>query len=207
MNLLKLMREKWRAALGIKTEAQTIYAASVLPEPVEGLAKYPPKDFLAERGVYAYRSDFMLADASSLVACIRSHFPTVSNDVFQEGPHQSGNGESIHFAVRPEFRGASVEMLTNSVNLLRAIDALHVTPPPPWKVFPHLDPETMGSMQGDVDYWWWLYWGPFWNNASPPEREQYLQVHKASQSWIEYFEFRDFLATSHLLEPSSQAKT
>lgn len=188
--------DKLRAALGIKTELQKIYTANLLPGPVDGLAKYPPKDFVAEQGVYAYRIECMLADASSLVDCLRSYFPSVEKTAFQEGPHCASNGESTHFAIRPEFKGATVELLTNSVSLLRAIDALHLTPPPPWKVFPHIDASTLGSLQGDMDYWWWMYWGPFWDAASPSVRAEYLQLHKPNQAWAEYIQRCDSLGES-----------
>ena len=187
MNLL----DKLRAAVGIRNREQKIYNAGVLPRPVEGLAKYPPKAFAGEEGIYAYRLWLMVTDASSVIACIRDQFPSVGSEVHQRGIHQGSNGESISLAIYPEFKGTAVRLLTNSLNLLRAIDALHFTQPPPWVVFPHIDPDTLGSMQGDIDFWWLVYWGPFWSAASASERAEYMLLHKPSKAWIEYFAFRD----------------
>lgn len=196
MNLLRRLR----AALGIKTALQKIYAASVLSGPVEGLAKYPPKDFLGKQGVYAYNLDFVLANASGLVASIRNYFPSVDPEVFQQGSHVASNGEAIHFSIHPEFRGVAVEILTNSVDLLRAIDALQLQSPPPWTLFPYLEPDFKGAMQGEFDYWWTLYWKPFWDAASPSEKEQYMHLHQPSEAWDGYLKFRDLLVSPEFLE-------
>lgn len=207
MTLLAYMKEKWRIALGRKSPSQEKFTVDLLPGPVEGLAKYPPKAFASEEGIYAYRMWLSVVDASGVVACLRNYFPTVESGVIQQGMHSGSNGESLNLAIYSEFKGTTVALLTNSVDSLRAIDALRLTPLPPWIVFPHIDPDTLGSLQGDVDFWFWQYWGPFWDAASQSERAEYMDLHKPSTGWIEYFEFRDFLAKSHLPEASSQSKT
>jgi hypothetical protein len=196
MNLLKRLR----FALGFKSPAQKMYTASGMPEPIEGLANYPPKEFCGQEEIYAYRVCLMVEDSSRLVACMSDSFPTVSADVFQQGSHRASNGESLDFAIYPEFKGAALRMLTNSAQLLRAMDALQLQPPPPWKVFPHLAPDFKGAMQGEVDYWWSFYWWPFWSTASLSEREQYMQLHQPGGAWIGYLEFRDLLASAEFLE-------
>lgn len=186
MNLFDTLR----SALGGKTPAQKVYAVHILPQPLQGLCTYPPKAFLAAQGVYAYRLECMLsiADAANLVACLRAHFPTVAEAVFQEGRHAAASGESLNFALRPGFQGATLELLTNSRSLLLALDALHLQPPAPWHVFPDADPESIGSLQGDMDYWWTVYWQPFWDAASTPERALFLQQNQASKGWADYLQ-------------------
>lgn len=189
MNLLAFMFGKWRRAFGTKSQEQKIFLAGLLPRPIEGLAKYPPKEFAAKEGIYAYRLWLNVIDAGSVVACIGDCFSTVGSDEIQGGIHHANNGESISLAIFPEFKGVTLRLLTNSTNLLHAIDALPLQPPPPWAVFPYISPSSLDGMQGAVDFWWRSYWSPFWEAASPSGREEYLRVHKVPEVWYAYFKF------------------
>ncbi len=175
-------------AMGAKTPMQKLYTAQKLPQPHPDLARYPGKEFLAEQGVFAYRLVFMVTmeDAPKLVDAIRNRFASVGGGTLQEGEHHNAQGESIHFAVRSEFNGATVEMLTNSDSLVLSLDALQMEPPPPWVAFPDIDPDTLGSRQGAIDYWWNIYWRPFWAMLNGYERERFKAKYDAQTGWIEY---------------------
>lgn len=184
MQLIRKLLE----AFGAKTPMQKIYTAQVLPEAKRGLANFPPKDFLGSQEVFAYRLDFMVTmeQAPLLVDAIRRVFPSVDQGALQEGGHRNDSRESIHFAVRSEFNGATVELLTNADSLMLALDALQLEPPPPWVAFPDIDPDTLGSRQGAIDYWWNVYWQPFWAGLSGPEREQFKVKHNIPTGWAAY---------------------
>ena len=181
MQLFKKLFE----ALGAQKPMQRIYTAQVLPMPNQALARYPRKEFLGAQAVFAYRLSFMvnIEHASKLVSAIREHFPSVDERNLQEGEHRNSVGESIHFAVRSEFNGATVEMLTNSDSLLLALDALQLEPPPPWIAFPNIDPDTLGSRQGAIDYWWNIYWQPFWACQSSPKRQRFNEKNNIPSEW------------------------
>lgn len=150
---------------------------------------YPEKSFLGAKGVFAYRMEFMVSerDGARVVEAIASDFELASRATFQEGP-ASGGGKSIHFSLRPEFGGALVVIVTNSVRLIEKIDALRLQPPPPWIVFPAVDPSTLGSLQGSLEYWWdWLFL-PFWNAADASAKASYLEKFPASAEWMEFLE-------------------
>jgi hypothetical protein len=151
------------------------------------LSGYPQKSFLGAKGICAYRLEFMVSeqDGARVVDAIASEFEIPSRDTFQDGPARNG-GKSIHFSLRPEFGGAVVVIVTNSVRLIEKIDALHLQPPPPWIVFPCAAPATLGSLQGSLEYWWdWLFL-PFWSAADTDERARYLANYPASADWIEF---------------------
>ncbi len=164
------------------------YPASALA-PTPALAAYPPKVFLGDRGVHAYRTEFMvgLKDAARVARAIASEFESVLDRTFQEGSARKGS-TGAHFSLRPEFGGAVATIVTNSGALLGKIDALQVRPPPPWLVFPDMDPEAVGSLQGLAAYWWDWFFLPFWSAATAEERRRYLDEFKASSEWREFVE-------------------
>lgn len=157
--------------------------------PANGLAAYPSKMRPSDSGVFAYRLEFTVAsvDATRVVDAIKSEFDLPSAEAFQEGHARRGEN-AIHFSIRPEFGGAVVVILTNSIVLLAKIDALKSEPPPPWKVFPDVDPSTLGSLQGSMEYWWdWLFL-PFWIASDAQARTRYLKTHPPSEDWCEFLE-------------------
>jgi hypothetical protein len=148
---------------------------------------YPAKSLLKDQGVFAYRLEFATfeADANLVMNALTSQFDWPLHEPFQEGKARQGN-KSTHFSIRREFGGAVIVMVTNSTELITRIDALDLQPPPPWLVFPHADPLTLGSLQGSMEYWWdWLF-SPFWNTLDAEDREIYLKRYSANQDWGDF---------------------
>lgn len=59
-------------------------------------------------------------------------------------------------------------------------------PPLPAESFPWFEPENVGSLQGDVEYWWDYLWLPFWVSLSlqeqadlalEPEWREFMESH------------------------------
>lgn len=167
-------------------ELISAYPASA-PDAAPSLAAFPPKVFLGDKGVHAYRTEFMvgLADAARVARAISSEFESVSDRAFQEGSANNGS-KAVHFSLRPEFGGAVATIVTNSGALLGRIDGLGLHPPPPWIVFPEIDPEAAGSLQGSTAYWWDWFFMPYWLAATTEERLRYLDEYKASPEWREF---------------------
>lgn len=183
LSLIKMITKLFQP----KNDLSKIYTAPLFSKEGVNLIKFPIKDSLVGQGIYAYRLQFMVSEANAdrLILLILSTFDGVGNNTFQEGSFKNNKGESIHFSVRSEFNGAVIEMVTNSIPLLKAIDLLNLTPLPPWMVFPNIDPTALGALQGDVAYWWTWFWSPFWDNASNEEKEKYLLNNNGSTEWIE----------------------
>lgn len=91
----------------------------------------------------------------------------------------------INISISQEFAGSTITLLTNDLSLFDRIEEGHYSPPPPWIVFPEYDPETLGSLQGDIDYWWYTYWSPFWRRMPASQQAQYLKDHGATDAWAE----------------------
>jgi hypothetical protein len=147
------------------------------------------KKAASDQSVLAYRLEFMVAsaDAALVVDALRSEFDLENVEVFQEGQARRDK-TAVHFSIRAEFGGAVVVILTNSMALLAKIDELNLEPRPPWKVFPEVDPSTLGSLQGSMEYWWDWFFLPFWSAADAPARSRYLQKHPADNEWREFLE-------------------
>jgi len=152
---------------------------------------YPPKVFLKDRGVFAYRLEFatLEKDAELVIGALAAQFNWPIHEPFQEGKARQGE-KAAHFSIRREFGGAVVVMVTNSIELIEKIDALQLEPPPPWIAFPDADPSAMGSLQGSMEYWWdWLF-SPFWNAQDAKERESYLERYLANEDWVDFLSAR-----------------
>ncbi|SEN88938.1 hypothetical protein SAMN05428959_103619 [Duganella sp. CF517] len=185
MNIFKRIGAVLGGSKPIDEMAQA-YPQSAL-DPAQDLANYPAKVFLGEKNIFAYRLEFMVSepDAARVVQTVGSEFDLPSHATFQEGPAKKGS-LSLHFSSRPEFGGAVVVIVTNSIPLLKKIDALDLAPPPPWVVFPEADPLALGSLQGAMEHWFdWLFL-PFWNSADPATRSRYVAKHGASKEWREF---------------------
>ncbi|WP_332854233.1 hypothetical protein [Duganella sp. S19_KUP01_CR8] len=147
----------------------------VTPDGASGLAAYPFKELVNSRQGLVYHSQFVVTD---------DDLPRVLSLL---ATHASDAGYFTHHEARLEFGGSVIELVTNSVVLLQTLDAMRLRPPAPWLAFPDIDAGAIGSLQGSLDYWWNWLWMPYWNSASPEEREQLLA--QASDDWREFFEF------------------
>lgn len=84
--------------------------------------------------------------------------------------------EAIALNIYSDFEGEVVRLITNSECIINGVWKLNVAPPPPWISFPEIDPDGLGSMQGNLSFWWDWMWLPFWNSMDKTERENYLPL-------------------------------
>lgn len=82
-----------------------------------------------------------------------------------------------------DFAGICVLLITNDINLLQQLIAFKAAPPPPWESFPNVDPDTLGSLQGNIEFWCDAFWRPYWFSLNDIERQQY------PTNWCEFSEF------------------
>lgn len=155
----------------------------------EIFAFYPRKNFLGQKGLFAYHVIMMIAESEfeefcSLVNRIYEHSKV---RLEQESVYSNCDGSSLKLNVRREFNGLIIELITNSKTFLEQLDATFKAPPAPWFAFPGMAPiEAIMSKQGSLEYWWNSIWNPFWLHASDEARMAYLKQHGASDEWIEY---------------------
>jgi hypothetical protein len=55
--------------------------------------------------------------------------------------------------------------------------------PPPWKIFPTMQPLEVAARQGLQEAWVDQVWRPFWATLTPLQRERYFAHWQASAAW------------------------
>lgn len=82
-----------------------------------------------------------------------------------------------------DFAGICINLVTNNSTLLAALVNFKSAPPNPWESFAELDPDTLGSLQGNIDFWCSYFWRPYWLSLSDVERLQY------PENWQEFSDY------------------
>lgn len=87
----------------------------------------------------------------------------------------------------PSFAGTIVSFASDDLDVLEALQQTRIEPPLPADSFPWIDPEGLGSLQGDIEYWWTYLWLPFWLSLSQerqsalglePEWREFIVMHQ-----------------------------
>jgi hypothetical protein len=99
----------------------------------------------------------------------------------------SFNGKALHYFRFEEFNQAVIDITTNNIDLIKMLFNERLTPPSPDVVFPNSDFESLGSLQGSMEYWWNVYWYPFWKVQSEQEKKIYFLRNNISN------DLRDFM--------------
>ncbi|HEA3088986.1 TPA: hypothetical protein RVR74_001274 [Aeromonas salmonicida] len=89
--------------------------------------------------------------------------------------------------LHPSFAGTVVSFASDDLNVLEALQQTKLEPPLPADSFSWIDPEGLGSLQGDVEYWWMHLWLPFWVSLNQeeqlaldlePEWREFIVIHQ-----------------------------
>lgn len=158
------------------------------------LAHYPLARSLEDKGIYAWQLLFFTNTEG-----VRKAFDLMNRIVKCDIEGASGTffmetqGGKVYLYISDKFQGKLVTLITNNVELISDLQSLGITPGAPWISFPEIDPDGLGSRQGDFEYWWDSFWLPFWNTLTACEKARYLHMNNAPPGWVEYFEFYDEL--------------
>lgn len=109
---------------------------------------------------------------------------------------KKAHGAVVSLREYDEFNARVVILVTNSLALVEAVRDLPITPPGPWVVFPQVDPNELLGLQGSLEWWWDVYWQPFWENLDEPAQQAFLQQSGAPQAWVDFFERREILGAA-----------
>lgn len=189
-----MILSRMKALLGRKKELRELQARfqpSVLPESIPSSSTYPLRTFLGEQGIYAYLIQIHVPtrDMEAVRDLVGTVFPRLDFAIDRQIDVRNDDGESVQLMAWREFNGIRFDLITNSSRLLKLFEEQPVAPPPPWEAFPRLDdPTTLGSLQGDVEYWWSYCWSPYWDCRTDQQRNAYLTAVGASKEWIECIE-------------------
>lgn len=89
--------------------------------------------------------------------------------------------------LHPSFAGTVVSFASDDLDVIDALQQTRVEPPLPADSFPWIDPAGLGSLQGDIEYWWTHLWLPFWLSLSQdrqsaldlePEWREFIVMHQ-----------------------------
>lgn len=97
--------------------------------------------------------------------------------------NESGSSSYL-LSIKRDFTGIVLSIISNDHNLVVKIKKARLRPPMPSTSFPDIDPDSYGSLQGDLDFWFYHLWLPFWSSLTSEEKEQ-LPIDKAWRDFIE----------------------
>lgn len=177
-------REVLQSVFGLSLEDAQKFYGTAFSNPLQmPESDYPELKNLRSWNIRAVSCMFQVDNAFADEVFQRAfeNFDKVSEHCYR----RNGSELIIHINVSQEFAGTMITLLTNDVSVFDRIEVGNYSPPPPWIVFPEYDPETLGSLQGDIDYWWYTFWSPFWKRISEPQQEEYLNDAHATEAWAE----------------------
>ncbi|MNZ54293.1 hypothetical protein D3C78_721910 [compost metagenome] len=186
-----------RAAQGLRAELQPlqpVYPPRRLSLPALS-DDYPRVTSLEAHGLGAYLLSAHL-DAQALAQVEQlieqqEFLKSRQTGVFRTLSQSGSEGDSVSLQGEPLGEGISVVLVSNSISLLQALPGL--APPAPWQVFPEVDAETLGSLQGNLAHWWQNYWWPYWQSLDPKQRKQWFENPAHPQDWCDYLKLQDAL--------------
>lgn len=169
-----LMKINFRKLFEKKNTLQDLYPEISFVNLPESKNKYPLFISLESNNIYAYSSRFMIEgnDLLRLLKIIGKYF---NEFITCNKTTLSFNNKTLHYYQFEEFGQVVVDIITNDGRLIHDIFSLNLEPPLPNTVFPDRDIESFGSLQGDIEAWWNIYWHPFWCTLSREEKKHYVE--------------------------------
>jgi len=94
---------------------------------------------------------------------------------------RTDGGNRLIFHTFEQFNGICVGISTNDVAVCRRVIAMDLRPPEPWVAFPELADTAFGFLQGNIEYWWYVYWEPYWESLDKGKQDAFLAG--ATDAW------------------------
>lgn len=149
---------------------------------------YPSITPMAKADIFGYQLHCLLTyqGKEALDTLLREAgfmaLPAVT-DHFSGLIEHSTNETRIFLSQYADFAGICINLVTNNNALLAALVNFKSAPPTPWESFADVDPDTLGSLQGNIDLWCNYFWRPYWLSLSDTERLQY------PENWREFSDY------------------
>ncbi|MGY3901184.1 hypothetical protein ACW5XF_01750 [Aeromonas lusitana] len=99
--------------------------------------------------------------------------------------------KKVMLFLHPSFAGMLISLASDDFDVIATLQQKKFEPPLPSESFPSIDPGGLGSLQGDMEYWWVNLWFPFWQALSL-ERQSALDLDP---------EWREFILMHQQYEP------
>lgn len=146
---------------------------------------YPCFISMKRKGVFAYSTRFMVKpdDLPKVEGLVEQCFYKSS---LQENESLSDHDKKLLYFRFVDFNCIAIDIITNDNNFIAKLGNLKLEPPLPDAVFPHVELDSYGSLQGDLAFWWDLYWEPFWKTLPERERAKYIEKNNLSHKVISF---------------------
>ena len=149
-------------------ELKSIFGITIT-EAVAGHRNYPVYSALTPAGIQAYYSSFVIdkAEVAGVENLINERFSPVNERVFNglvvsRFQHRLSGEQLIFSTSYKEFNSATIQLVTNSSELLSRLSETNIAAPPPWVVFDGYEASWWGGdMQGTQGFYNDDYFFPF----------------------------------------------
>lgn len=185
----------WRSQTSHPPQIRDVFRGSGFTiAPDKAYSRYP-KPLPADPETEAYIIRFLVSedDRDTLMQLLAG----LSYEVLPELPTQvvrrsaDETGRKLMLFLHPSFSGMVVSIASDDLDVLDLLQTTKLYPPLPGDSFPWIDPEVMGALQGDIEYWWDQFWLPFWGSLSQdeqsaldlePEWREFIDSHQPVQA-------------------------
>lgn len=161
-------------------EVQAMFSRPLDDGAFQSLQGYPEFLDLRDRRMEAVSTKLHLLP--NKVAALRD-VVTLGYDLIGKNTYAGcdDTGNRLIFHTYEEFNGICAGISTNDVEVCRRVMAMDLAPPAPWVAFPELAESAFGMMQGNMEYWWLVYWAPYWESLDKDKQEAFLA--NANTAW------------------------
>ncbi|WP_139186096.1 MULTISPECIES: hypothetical protein [Burkholderiaceae] len=175
------LQRAYRAICGISLEeAQAMFSRPLDDGAFQSLGAYPLFLDLRDRSMEAVSTGVHLLPEKvpALREVVTQGYELIGKNTYA-GRTDAGN--RLIFHTYEEFNGICAEISTNDVEVCRRVIAMDLRPPEPWVAFPELAETAFGFLQGNIEYWWYVYWEPYWESLDKGKQDAFLAG--ATDAW------------------------
>lgn len=161
-------------------EAQAMFSRPLDDEAFRSLRGYPEFLDLRDRSMEAVSTGLHLLPEkmSTVREVVTQGYEPIGKNTYA-GCTDAGN--RLIFHTYEQFNGICAGISTNDVEVCRRVIAMGLQPPEPWVAFPELAETAFGFLQGNIEYWWYVYWEPYWESLDKDAQEAFLAG--ATNAW------------------------
>ncbi|WP_066736223.1 hypothetical protein [Cupriavidus sp. D384] len=177
----RTLQRAYRAVCGISLEeAQAMFSRPLNDEAFQSLGAYPQFLDLRDRSMEAVSTGVHLLPEKvpALREVVTQGYDLIGRNTYA-GRTDAGN--RLIFHTYEQFNGICAGISTNDVEVCRRVIAMGLQPPAPWVAFPELAETAFGFLQGNIEYWWYVYWEPYWESLDKDKQEAFLAG--ATDAW------------------------
>jgi len=177
----QILQRTYRSVCGMSLEdVQAMFNRPLDDEVFLSLGGYPQFLDLRDRSMEAVNTGLHLLPEKipALREGVTRGYDLIGKNVYARRGVQ---GDFLIFDAYEQFNGICADISTNDVEVCRRVIAMNLRPPEPWVAFPELAETAFGFLQGNIEYWWYVYWEPYWESLDKDKQDAFLAG--ATDAW------------------------